>query len=348
MDTIFDADADVVVLNEYHWNDYRSTHKCFEERLLNNGYRTYYCGRANATPTFIASKCPVLQYTEVVLSMDRSALCIKVVPATTGTQPMWIIGTHLDAFDGRQRNKEMRLLLDCLDNHHDHRDDASPSLLLDGHSAAVPVVMMGDFNQQRQQDYTTDEWNRIRESMDRRNVCHDDGVSTMLRDHNFTCVFDQIQYQPQQPQEKLEMTTEIKQNWEDGPSSLPPSTHWSGTTIDYHYARNVPVHGVYVSPAGYSDHRMTVCDWIIVPQSSSVVVSSSSSSSSSPCGPATVMTDSSTSRTSTCFSTTGNITGIIGTTTATTSAVIVDDNYCDMNYDNDDDDNSGFSSSSSV
>jgi hypothetical protein len=84
-------------------------------------------------------------------------------------------------------------------------------------------------------------------------VCHDDGVAALLQNHNFQCVFDQLQQVLGDDQQSSSFSATT--------FALPPSTHWSGTTIDYSYSRNIPVHGVYVSPAGYSDHRMTVCDW---------------------------------------------------------------------------------------
>jgi endonuclease/exonuclease/phosphatase family metal-dependent hydrolase len=375
METILDCDADVLVLNEYHWRDSGYIHQYFEKRLVEYGYRHSYCGKNGYTPTLVASKYPVLRYEEIVLSPERSALCMKIQLPTTRTTtttsngnshtacPIWIIGTHLDAFDGRQRNKEMRSLLDCLTSSNNHNN---PDGLLDDDdittTTTTPVMIMGDFNQQRMEDYTTEEWNVIRQSMDRRTVCHDDGVSAMLQQHNFTCVFNQIKHQEQQQQQQQQQQQrccsfrKIHYNWEH--PSLPPSTHWSGTTIDYQYSRNMQVHGVYVSPAGFSDHRMTVCDWVVPPVSShtknrrggtarttttrvnvatadvsvSTTTTETSSSSSSSSSSSTRVTNSS--------STAGR--------SAATALIIVDEYHDDDDDENDGYDEDGFSSSSSL
>ena len=58
--------------------------------------------------------------------------------------------------------------------------------------ADVPVLVMGDFNQQRSQDYTEQEWKRITDSADLRNVPRDDGVSRILEEQDFRCVLDDV------------------------------------------------------------------------------------------------------------------------------------------------------------
>lgn len=237
MDTIVDADADVMTLNEYHWCDRGTTQDVFEHHLREQGY-TFFCA-CNMTPTLVATRCRVLQYEEIPLSWERSAMCLKIEIRHTGVV-MWVIGTHLDAFDGQQRTQEIQRLLKYLRQKKAMFDERTP------------MVIAGDFNPQRQRDYHHDEWQRIQESMDRRNVCRDDGVAKLLEGQQFRCVFDRLQTQHS-------LDNHVRSNWEL--ASCPPSTHWSGTTIDYSYSRNLPIHGVYVSPAGFSDHRMTVCDW---------------------------------------------------------------------------------------
>lgn len=229
------VNADVIILNEYHWNDRNHhIHTHFERFLRFQGYQQCYCG-TNGTPTLVASKYAVLEFKEITLSYERSALCLKL---DLPSRPLWVIGTHLDHLDGSQRQFEMKKLLQTISQEF-HKDD--------------PIILAGDFNQQRQQDYPKKEWQRIEASMAKRKACRDDGVGALLEKQNFRCAFDQL-LQQQQPHCK-------NYNWET--SSHPPSTHWSGTTIDYSYSRNIPVQGVYISPAGYSDHRMTVCDWTV-------------------------------------------------------------------------------------
>jgi endonuclease/exonuclease/phosphatase family metal-dependent hydrolase len=259
--TLFATDADVLILNEYHWGDRDSrylyngkVHSYFERQLTSHGYHHFYCG-INITPTLIATKHPVLDYVEIRLSHERSALCLKL---SLHSMAVWVIGAHLDHLDGDQRYNEMQMLLKKIDKHD------NSGLLTQDDPKTTPIIIMGDFNQQRQQDYTPQEWELIEKSMDRRKACHNDGVAALLEKHNFCCVFDQLpNLESHHDHHHHNNNIQFRRccNWEI--PSLPPSTHWSGTTIDYSYSRNIPIHGVYISPAGYSDHRMTVCDWTL-------------------------------------------------------------------------------------
>jgi hypothetical protein len=103
------------------------------------------------------------------------------------------------------------------------------------------VIVVGDFNQQRDRDYTVSEWQAIRASKKRRNEARCDGVASLMDNAGFLCIFDQAS----------------SCNWR----GLPPSTHWTGTVVDYSYFRNLYQKGVYVSPCGLSDHRLIACDW---------------------------------------------------------------------------------------
>lgn len=49
------------------------------------------------------------------------------------------------------------------------------------------------------------------------------------------------------------------------PNTPPPSTHWTGTLIDYTYftGPGLELKGVYVSPSNLSDHRLVVSDWTL-------------------------------------------------------------------------------------
>jgi endonuclease/exonuclease/phosphatase family metal-dependent hydrolase len=276
IDTIHEADADVIVLNEYHWKDQHRSQEQFEgEYLRAYGYNDYYCGSV-ITPTLIASRKPVLQFEEIILSRERSAMCVKIDAACQASLPtndsgignndddasglIWVIGTHLDAFNGQQRLVEIEQLLAHMKNH--------PSIF----DPSVPILLMGDFNQQRQKDYPLGEWQQITTSMDSRRVCRDDGVASMLEENGFQCVFDVVISDDVNKGTDAKSTSiatktadlrlhQLQTNWE---TSHPPSTHWSGTTIDYSYAvGDVIVDGVFISPAGFSDHRMTVCDWSV-------------------------------------------------------------------------------------
>jgi len=223
-DAIFNADADVVILNEYDWENRDGRHIAFERKLREQGY-TFYCATVFC-PTAVATRLHVNEVREIRLSEERSALVLNV---EHDLGSFWVIGTHLDHLNGQQRRQEIDVLMQELELccHDDDR-----------------IVMAGDLNQQRRQDYTKAEWKLISESMTRRKACQDDGVAVRLKKARFVCAWDGLH--------------PSKSNWA---TSKPPSTHWSGSVVDYSYGRNVQADGVSVSKAGWSDHRMTVCDW---------------------------------------------------------------------------------------
>jgi hypothetical protein len=254
--TILEADADVIVLNEYHWDEPEACNQAFEQLLRELGYTTIQCATVFC-PTFMATRFQVHQSREIRLSEERSALAMQVVVKNKNSKNgshyhhnnnhdrddddedlVWLIGTHLDHTDGRQRRKEMQALLQEL-FHHVPEDEK--------------MILVGDLNQQRQEDYAPDEWNIICEGMNDRRACLDDGVDQLLRDEDFTCAWETVN-----TTDPTNTTNTTMCNWK---TLHPPSTHWSGTIVDYSYGRNVIAEGVSISPAGWSDHRMTVCDW---------------------------------------------------------------------------------------
>merc|ERR1712232_1269074 len=97
-------------------------------------------------------------------------------------------------------------------------------------SSNIPVIVTGDFNQQRRRDYSSKEWNRIAESANRRRVPTDDGVSSTLEANSFRCVFDDVLQRPSTPGKAAaavgDDNAEVRCNWDE--ASPPPSTHWSG------------------------------------------------------------------------------------------------------------------------
>jgi endonuclease/exonuclease/phosphatase (EEP) superfamily protein YafD len=109
------------------------------------------------------------------------------------------------------------------------------------------VLIAGDFNQQRQQDYTMEEWQRICANKARRDSPETDNVAETLAQAGYTCNLD------------ASLITTAARNCPL--TDPPPSTHWTGTIVDHTYFRNLELLGVYVSPSDWSDHRLTVCDW---------------------------------------------------------------------------------------
>jgi len=247
--TILQADPDCIILNEYHWNDSGRTHAQFETTLRGLGYTTQICGTVYC-PTFVATRRRASNTTELLLSEERSALVLRL--EDNEGDFITVIGTHLDFRDGQQRRKEMQTLLSELvcqqqvsgnpqENYDEHCSESSNDFLIQENTK---VILAGDLNQQRQCDYAPEEWDSaIAPNMVKRNTCFDDGVDKLLQNEGFRCAWD---------------TSPAKTNWT---TVHPPSTHWSGTIVDYSYGRNLRANAVFISPAGWSDHRMTVVDW---------------------------------------------------------------------------------------
>jgi len=296
--SICESDCDVLVLNEIHWreveddcngngnHDYSSYHcegtkrairtsqALLEELLRLRGYHYSMVSEHGDTPTLIATRKRVLASKEVVLSHNRSALCLKIELPSDGS--CWVVGTHLDAFDAHGRRSEIRTLL----------EEADSSNTAAAAAAVVPNLLMGDFNQQRRRDYTPFEWERVASSADLRGVPVDDGVAGILEEAGFRCALDHVRDNDDDDSniDNNNNNKNVSCNWNQ--ARPPPSTHWSGTTIDYTYYSNpnshqhdssttntttttttttttIHPHGVYVGPAGFSDHRMTVTDWTL-------------------------------------------------------------------------------------
>ena len=87
----------------------------------------------------------------------------------------------------------------------------------------------------------------------RRGSPEDDGVATAFEAAGFRCCFD-----------AAAEGRGVRRGW--APASPPPATHWTGTVVDYAYARGaVALDGCYVVPSGLSDHRPVICDWALEP-----------------------------------------------------------------------------------
>jgi len=310
--SIFETDSDVLVLNEIHWrevennnctghsNNYssyhceptrraiRSSQTFLEEVLRLRGYHYSRVASHGDTPTMIATRNKVLESKELVLSHNRSALCLLIETPTSSSAngKCWVVGTHLDAFDAAGRRSEITTLLREAQNRNNNNNTNV--------TKNVPILIAGDFNQQRSRDYSPSEWKRVACSADLRGVPVDDGVSGILEKAGFRCILDDVR-----KSESNNSNTAVACNWNQ--AQPPPSTHWSGTTIDYTYYSNqhhhngnesdnesddvattsIAPHGVYVGRAGFSDHRMTVTDWTLT----TIAPSSSATKPDSDTGP---------------------------------------------------------------
>ena len=131
---------------------------------------------------------------------------------------VWIYGIHLNHVEycQGQRYAEVERLLDHLDTNDNKNNscsgvESSSSSPLPSPSSSsktcqksqFPIIVAGDFNSQRRQDYTEIEWTRICESKARRGELiattetettktsfSFDGVAELLADNDFHCCFD--------------------------------------------------------------------------------------------------------------------------------------------------------------
>lgn len=183
---------------------------------------------------------------------------------------VWVYGIHLNHVEyckGQRCTEMVKFLNHIQQTHsktlvggqHDNDDDDDVA------NNDVPIILAGDFNQQRPNDYRPDEWTKIassKELRDEASVC--DGVDELLHQHGFACVYDDDDHKNNNNNDKHKqrtITTTNNMNW-SGP--LPPATHWSGTVVDYAYSRGGPNFrnvGTYVSPSALSDHRLVITDW---------------------------------------------------------------------------------------
>ena len=231
VDALLEVDADVIVLNEFGdgmVEDWRT--RLMSKRLKQSGYSLFDCDIPY--PTAVATWLPIDKYKEIALDSERSAMAVRV-RMSDGTK-VWVYGTHLSDSDdayGHQRAGEMRILLDHVHNNTSNEER---------------ILVAGDFNQQRQKDYSAQEWEAICANKARRGSPAEDGVARLLQESDFICMWDEWK----------------QSNWD---TPYPPATHWSGTIIDYTYARHLEVDGVYVAPSSLSDHRLIVCDWNLNP-----------------------------------------------------------------------------------
>ena len=218
----------------------------FEKQLVALGYHIQSGTVDYPTALAIRNHIKVTEWKEVILSYDQSALVAKI--HIEDDECVWIIGTHLNHMSGEQRNKKMKVLLNEL--------NGNVNIVGNKEGEDERVILVGDMNQQRSQDYTPDEWQRICLGMIYRNSCQDDGVAKLLRNQGFQCSWDTTlpNYSCSTKKKKI-----IRTNWD---TTHPPATHWSGTIVDYPYGYNVSPLTISISPVGWSDHRMTVCDWI--------------------------------------------------------------------------------------
>ena len=265
-------DPDVVVLNEFGAAPecHIGSEACkFQQTMMKQGYTTYKVANVEY-PTAMFARLPAVSIEDITLDQERHALamCLLWTPKIDANnvldkeqKPVWIYGTHLthkEYWDGH-RHQEMTALLNHVHAHTNQHHD-------------LPVLIVGDFNQQREDDYTPEEWQRILASKERRSA-RDSPVDLfgLFEEHGFVCVWDRDD-DGDVDHEDDDVTPADKSTSDSNPRKCcwikgqpPPATHWSGTIIDYKYSsRRLRNRGTFVSPSGLSDHRLIVTDWEIL------------------------------------------------------------------------------------
>jgi len=237
-------EADVLVLNEFYaWDDQTAVKNTF----LAEGYELAFSD--TDFPTLLAKRCPsigkarslVFSHSKDIMAKAASgpSTCRLHRAATSCTlrlasgEAMVIYATHLNHIDGGgARREEAKAVLDDIR----------------GRGAEAPhVLVVADFNQPRKCDYSPDEWMALARSAAEREEPEDDGVATLFEGDGFAC--------------SLDLSHLADRNWPVG--ALPPPTHWTGTVIDYSFARGLHLQGTYVVPTLLSDHFPVVSDWSV-------------------------------------------------------------------------------------
>uniref|UniRef100_A0A7R9VBR6 Endonuclease/exonuclease/phosphatase domain-containing protein n=1 Tax=Pseudictyota dubia TaxID=2749911 RepID=A0A7R9VBR6_9STRA len=251
-DQLLSTDSDVIVMNEYSYISGGSPRgypalNALCSRLEGAGYAVHVA--KCSFPTAVASRLPVDRVDKLRLDCNRHAVGVTVVLGddaadrqseddTSDTVAVTIFGTHLDDLNGINRLKEAEVLLGEIESEYDKENDYAN------------ILVIGDFNQQRPEDYHPEEWKYICENKTHRGTTIDDGVSDLLTNANFRCSYDDCR----------DEAKGVAHNWI--PGDPPPATHWTSTVIDYSYYRgNIKPTGVFVSPSNLSDHRMIVSVW---------------------------------------------------------------------------------------
>jgi hypothetical protein len=280
---LLETQAHVLVLNEYgeSRNDCQSTNTNTPIRILHRrleiaGYSIQVA--ETPYPTVVATRLPVSK--KQPSTMETVFLDSYHVRAATGipvqvrvnnssnnnsngdnnnSKSILVFGAHLedsDSFNGQLRLDGMNVLLEHIEKEQFHK-----------HYDAIMIV--GDLNQQRERDYTSLEWQAICANKQRRDSPTDDGVAEALQQAGFQCSYDKIRRassssSPSSSSSANENSTSLNWNAEDPP----PSTHWTGTIVDYNYGKDcsssgtsMKVRGIHVSPCNLSDHRLIVTDW---------------------------------------------------------------------------------------
>lgn len=144
----------------------------------------------------------------------------------TCIQGVHIYNLHLDVYDdtGKEREAELKTLLDAI---------ARDTRVED------PVLICGDFNAIRKQDYTAADWQKMLEADTSRNVATRSELA-ILQQHGFESAF-------------TDMAKDVR---------FTNGTAWSGRIVDFMFIRNLRerITQLHVIPTNLSDHVMIAMD----------------------------------------------------------------------------------------
>lgn len=269
--TMIESNPHVIILNEYSKSGFDDcSSRSYESRsnklrliLESKGYKLF--GASCSYPTVIATCLPVKRSGKFRLDSKRAAVyvevCVNDIQLFEEFEDKYvtIFGTHLEAWDinnGSWRLSETETLLNKIEELSSKWDidenkshNKSWGRRTNNKCVGRRTLIVGDLNQQRQSDYTRQEWEAVCESKEKRDSPSNDGVARLLKSCGFRCFWDH----------KKE---DFKCNW--NLCHPPPATHWTSTIVDYSYFRGlIDIDGINVSPSNLSDHRLIISDWRI-------------------------------------------------------------------------------------
>lgn len=182
----------------------------------------------------IASKYPIVDHhplplfglDSVILNESpqekRCAIIVQIM--LPDHRNIIVCGVHLDVYDQTEQVRlyQIRQILDHLNN------------------INIPIVIAGDFNSLRRNDYTEFEWQQLVTQDEHR------GVNTKI------LVTDELEAQ------------DWRTSFDLANVPNPKYTTWSGRTIDFIYLNHwtYPIYGTYVYHSAASDHLPVILDFI--------------------------------------------------------------------------------------
>jgi endonuclease/exonuclease/phosphatase family metal-dependent hydrolase len=242
---IIDIDPDIFVLEEVyvHKKNESITENELIEKLKIHGFvhNTFSSNGINA----VFSKHP-FEFNEINLGRDkkykiaRNALICKFIKCKNincNLHDLIFVGTHLDVFDesGELRKKQVSIILDSvkdinknisIDNDIDNADTNDNNR----------IIIAGDFNSLRRDDYSDSDWEDIVKKDKKRGVKTVIDAITIIEGAGFVDSF---------PQCKKSISVSV----------------WAGRRVDYIYGKNIKFNNSFSYKKTFSDHYPIYADF---------------------------------------------------------------------------------------